>query len=380
MFALMEKHRLECTRSGCQCQGMQLSDMLATNVGEAVNLNRRAYEKLADVPEKITKSWKLRMLSVLIADVKPMLLKSFDVTMALAEIAYYFFANYYQALLHLQSIEAVPHSLITGQYTTNLRNIIEEGMQKNTEEAQELLLALRFQTNYNKFLTCIEQSCECTVKFWTALVDEQPSQSTLTRLGHELYDTSQSLFLLVHSIDKASPNHFDFLLKFGLYAKHILHDKISATHAFQRILWNADNFVHAGGNGGRKDQMMTLVVSMEQNKFFEIVEVNNELEYRLGYKREELTGVSANRLMPDHIAKKHQEWVKRFLQTMQSDLIGVEKNWFLRHQKGWVVACRATKKIVPTLEDGLQGAMLLYRDPSISLYTSQRTDHTLAKV
>ncbi len=371
MYGLLEVHRQNCTRPGCECFELAFLEV-ARSWGDPVKFNYRTYETDAELPECVAKCYKFRLLNILINDVKSIHIKSTEVSLALAEICYYLFANQYQALLHVQSVESATNSIVDHQFTTNLRCTIEAGINKTSEETVTLLTALNFQNEYGKFLSCIEYSSECTIKFWATLLDESPNPAVLTDLGHKIYDTSQTLFALVKGINQSSPDNLEFLVKFGLYSKHILHDKGSANYAFQRIIYNSEN----ASFGTRKDQVMTLVVSLEQHNFFAILEVNTELEHRFGFKREKLVGLPASRLMHSTIAKHHQEIMQKFFQTMHTTKFCIEKTQFLRHQEGYVIPCKGMKKMVPHLGEGLKGMLLLYHDPTMSSYTAQRLDRT----
>ncbi len=370
-FELLERHRMGCTRGDCDCREVTMSNF-TVGLDEVTKLNETTYETGRDMPDWLAKSYKRKVLAIYLSDVRPALTKTPNVGLVLAEMYYYFMANHYQALMYVQAVEQMTRSLIIRQHTANLRHVIEEGMSKDTEESLNLLAALRFQTEYYSFLMCIEYSCECTTKFWRFLADDQPDPVVLSHLGQEIYETSQKLFRLVKSINRASPDHIQFLFKFGLYAKRILHDKESSTYAFQRLTWNTENAALIS----RKDQLMTLVVSLEQRNFCDILDLNIELERRLGFRRDELLGFPATKLMHSRIAKQHQTMAERYFRTMKSEYFGCERQQFLRHKDGYILTCKATKKLMPNLDAGLRGAMLIYPDSAASSYTAQRLDHT----
>ncbi|MDR3548023.1 MAG: PAS domain S-box protein [Candidatus Pacebacteria bacterium] len=370
-YGLLEKHRATCVKADCGCRTFTFVQFKG-EWNDQTKLNYATYETGRDMPERVAKSCKRRVMGMLLGDIKPVFAKSPAVALGMAEIYYYFLANPYESLLYVQSVEQNSTSMSFRQGTTNIRSVIEEGISKTTDEAVALVAALEFQTEYYSFLSFIEYSCECTVKFWKLLEEDRPDPAALSRFGQEIYETSQKLFQLVKDINRASPDHIEFLFKFGLYAKCILHDKVSSAYAFQRLLWNTENAaLHS-----RKDQLMTLVVSMEQRNFFSILDVNTELEHQLGFRREELLGLPATRLMHSCVAKQHREMVNRYFRSMKSTLFGTEKQQFFKHQDGCIVTCKGTKKMVPTLATGVRGTMLFFADPSVSSYTAQRTDYT----
>ncbi len=369
MYGLLKRHQQACVRQGCDC-GVLTLDAISAHRSEPTKLNYTTYEAASEVPAKIKNSPKRRVLNILIGDIKHALIKSPSVSLALAELHYYMFANHYEALLQVQAVEAAETSIMYRQRTTNLRNVITAGISAKSEQQTRIMAALRFQAEYYSFMCCIEHSCECTVKFWELLQTDLPDSGVLSGLGQEIYETSQKLFLLVKSINRTNPDHLEFLLKFGLYAKHILHDRLSSAYAFQRIVWVSENATLCS----QKDQLMCLMVSLEQHNLLAILDVNAELEYQLGYSREELMGFPATRIMHSCIAKQHHDLVLRFFRSMQGVCIGLERVHFLRHKEGYIIACKGTKKLVPDLSGGLKGVMTVYPDPAASTYTALRSD------
>ncbi len=366
---LLDKHKIGCAKLDCGCRSITF-DEIVTNWSEETKFSYKTYETGKEVPYRLTASCKLRVLGILLGDIRPALTKSPAVGLGLAEIYYYLLGNHWEALMHVQLSELSTNSLSLRQVAASLRNAIDEGINKNSEDAVNLTTTLRLQTEYFRFLSCIERSCECTVKFWTLLKEDHPDSAALICLGQEIYETSQKLFQLVRSINRASPDHLEFLFRFGLYARRILHDKVSSAYAFQRILWNTENTTM----NSRKDQLMTVILSAEHQNLFTVLDVNTELEHRLGFKREELIGLPATKIMHARIAKQHQGLAMKYFKSMKGDMLKMEKPEFFRHQEGYVLPCRETKRLVPDMTQGLRGVMLIYPDPTASSYTAQRTD------
>ena len=125
---------------------------------------------------------------------------------------------------------------------------------------------------------------------------------------------------------------------------------------------------------------MFIMVSLEKRNYFSIVNANNEIKFHLGYKKEELISFSATKLMPDIIAQRHDHYMNKFFKTMEGKYIGIESIKFINHREGYIVPCVSTIHIFPSILNGLQAVMILYEDPTISLYTEMKTDKTQYKV
>ncbi len=387
IFGMLGLHRRRCFRPSCPCATLFIHGDIQESQRGSVAPNFTAYETGKMLPQRISGSWKLKALALLIGEVTPQMSKSYGLSLALAEISFYYFANYYQALCHVESVESKKPSFLCVQYTTNLRNVIETGMWARKDDAVALLSALKFQKKYNEFLTCIDDSCECTVKFWSVLLEDRPQCEALMQLGRQLYEMRYNFLQLVKEITSINSSYAEFLVKFGLYTRFILHDHASATNSYQRILWTCENINGSLLNAEdrfsvfRGDcQVMMLMVSLEQSSFFVVTEANNVVEHQLGYKREELLRFSANKLMPTHVAKQHHQFVQRFFQTMEAKTLRESSLKFLRHQEGHLVPCQVTKKILPTIGHGLQGMMLFYQDPGMIRNIQGKVDRTRFRV
>ncbi len=387
MCGLLNAHQRSCCAPNeCDCRTLLSSPRDLESVrGQPLKLNNRAYEYLRLVPPAILTSWKRRALRVLIGEVKSGFAdkKPEKLQLALAEIEFYYFGNPYQALICIEAVCSAGHSVVSAQYAANLRSAIHLGIWNNKDESKVIISILTYQEKYTQFLQLIDESCECTVKFWSTLLEQSPEVKLLIRFGKELCEKRYHLLQIANDLVQISSNRTEFLVKYGLYMRLILHDKESASAIFKKLLWSAEN----SGNGrsqplfrGDRTGTMLVVVSLEKANFFAVVESNNEVEYQLGYKRSELVSFSANKLMPAMVARQHRELVQRFFRTMEAATIDEERFIFVMHQDGYAVPCKATNKIVPTLAHGLQCMMLFYEDFSFSSYTSQKPDKTRYKV
>eukprot|EP01022_Parablepharisma_sp_SALTPOND_P023593 TRINITY_DN5026_c1_g1_i1.p1 TRINITY_DN5026_c1_g1~~TRINITY_DN5026_c1_g1_i1.p1 ORF type:complete len:1576 (+),score=83.95 TRINITY_DN5026_c1_g1_i1:679-4728(+) len=380
-WGLLSFHKNACAVFSCACKTIFAGKV---NDDYSLCLNKTTYEDRRDIPENRRHSWRLKALRVLINDIDRHLTKFSTMFLALAEISYYYFANHYQALCYIGSLlESRRQSVLITQHTVNMRNVIESGMRNNKESASSLLRSLEYQNMYSKFLSCIEDSTELTVKFWSTLITDSPDCEALMRYGKELHEKRYEFFQLARDLIKQNPNHLEFLIKLGLYTKLILHDKFSTSHTFQQIQWSAQNQTLMGSklwHFREGDNGIFMVISLEQNSLFTVLQVNEEVEYGLGYKAEELIRLSAYKLMPEMVARKHPQFVEKFFKTMHCRSINRKRVAFLKHKQGYLVSFRMHKRIVPSVLNGLQIAVLLYKDCLLPDYTGCKIDKTEQEV
>jgi hypothetical protein len=233
----LSQHKTNCAKDNCVCKELLSLKRVQDSKRFKVSLNNRVFETLEELPEHINESWKIAALKVLVEDINKLNQnsKSLDYSLALAELSFYYFGNCYCALTDIESIENRRPSLIYSQFANNLKNKIDLGMNKDNDGAKAILDSLAFQEKYNEFLTCIDDSCENTINFWSSLLSDKPDPVELMKLGKELFESRNKFLLLVSDISAISSEHTEFLVKFGLYMKLIFHDKTSASNAFQRI-------------------------------------------------------------------------------------------------------------------------------------------------
>jgi len=388
MVGLVSIHEKNCTKTNCTCREIikDASDR-NSNKFQKIHINLNTHETMHEIPHIMKENWKLKVLNLLLSEINPNLSKSYHLRLALAEIAFYYSANYYQALCYIDSIKSHRQSFICSQFIMNLRQSIEKGMYNEQKETPELLETLEFQKKHDELLGWIDETVESTITFWNKLLGDCPKAEELMKLGKDLHSKRLEVTKLSREIAKINPNNLEFLVKYGLYTKLILHDKTTSHQAYQKIVWISENIengimsnLHKSSFFRENIEMMLLMVSLEESNFLTITAINNEIEHQLGYKKEELLRFSAAKLMPDYIACQHHKFVNNFFLTMKAKTIGRGTELFVKHQDGYVVFCKAYKRIVPTIQNGLQGVMLFYEDGYMNSYTIAKTDKTRRKI
>lgn len=380
-------HKNNCARPGCECESLITKGFNSNASKEEIELNYKAYETKKSLPARIKDSWKREVVAFLASEVNSRLGKASKLSLVLAEMAFYCEGNIYQALHYLGLAESLKKTIIFSQYTANLRETMEEGMWKGNKDAVKLMETLNFQRKYDQFLDCIESVSEATVEFWATMNDEKMDIKTFIKHGKRLYEYNYDLIKLAKEINEINPHHLEFLIKYGLYMKLIAHDRITASQVFNKIMWVAEDY-STGLVGGKQGlaaarnecETMIILTSLDPGDFFQIVEANSEIEHQLGYKKEELLRFSANKIIPEEVAKRHQKMVMRFFQNMETKCIGVWTLRFFKHRDEYVVPCMMMVHIVPSLKQGLEAIAVFHVDKGISAHAGGRADKTKGKV
>ncbi len=315
--------------------------------------------------------------------------KSADFAVAAAEMQFYFFANLYAAWEQANQILALDPSIIIRQRVYNLireisMSFYEDNSKQDPERLSESISYLKY---YNSFIERVEDATELTVDFWSVLLEEKPSAQRLNELGKQLFDAKYGLSRSVQRIAEITSNHIEFLIRYGLFMRFVVHDLDSAERVFKQAFYIVKTAPLAASTLAshfsifRGDvPVMFLIANVDSNGGATIQDFNTELERGLDYARNELLGLPLTTLMSPMAAKAHSKLVQRFFQTMDTHNIGVPKLQFFRTGAGLYVACKVLKRVVPGLLGGFQAAAFLLEDKTVYYYTHFRTDAAAKKV
>jgi len=386
ILGILILHKDNCTKPNCPCEELCSEAMKKADENIKIELNNKAYETKKKQKEQFFGSWKHRVIEFISSELNSQLGKATQFLLFLAEIDFYCNGNIYRAILHLKTIETLKHSIMFNQYTINLRQTIEKGMWSEEKETIKFMEVLNFQRKYDKFLDYLEEAVEAVATFWTTVGSEKMETKAFVRHGKNLYELNYNLMKLAKEVNEINPHHLDFLVKYGLYMKLIAHNRFAVNQVFNKILWIAEDFdlckgpLRAFSSIKNECQTMIVTISLEQGDFFQIIEANSEVEYQLGYKKEELLRFSANKLIPQEIAKRHHQVINKFFKTMESKCIGNWKLKFLKHRDEYIVPCMMLVHIIPTIKNGLQALSIFHVDEKMSIYAKEKTDNTKNKV
>lgn len=355
---------------------------------DVIQENRKSYSSKLELPIAYRDNFSINVLKLLIGDLMHKFGKNPTFCTQCAEIEFYYYANYYNALKLLVNIESERPSIFIMQRVYNLKRVIMIGLKKNEEDEKKdgILSSIEYLGVFKKLLEKMEEAYDLTRKFWNTLLEPFPTAEVLNDLGKNLCKSKFRILQLSHSISDINSNHCEFLLRFGIFMKFFMHDKSTLEHLFQKIVTLYEGSCFNSFNNYnfslfRPDVSVILILaSIENLSTASIKDVNSAIEGELGYERNELIGNSINCLMSSNIALHHSDYMIKFFKTMETHSIGIERFRFLKKKNGIFTGCHTLKLIVPRLSNGLQIALFLYVDPDIKLYSSGRKVKTSSKV
>jgi len=85
-----------------------------------------------------------------------------------------------------------------------------------------------------------------------------------------------------------------------------------------------------------------------------VTNTNNEISRILQYNKGDIIGQNINRIMPKIIGDSHDSSMKRYFETSEPKVIGVERLVFPVNKAGFMVPCTLMIKVLPTLDEGIR--------------------------
>ncbi|MDR3548364.1 MAG: PAS domain-containing protein [Candidatus Pacebacteria bacterium] len=399
LTGLLVMHSNTCQTEGCQCRALilQLITPGAAEGGQqslagdaAMTESTAVYLSESSLPSGINKGPVKEVLTILVGDVATHIQKGEELDTQMAELDFYYLRNHYMALKRIAQVEAGKPRLTVRQRVYNLGRSIAMGFERWTEEddPEKTLLALDYLKHYHKFLDQIEDSIDSTVKFWSIVLEEAPSSEKLSELGKVLFDCKYKTTKTVEKLTHLASNNIEFLVRYGLFMRLVMHDLITSEQVFQKIIsLNAalesslvSKFAESAFSIFRFDASVMLIAArMEHTGAGIITEMNTSVEEALGYTRKDLIGCSVLNIMPPAIAQRHEEYVSKFFHTMKSHNLNVGRMRYVKTKEGLYLLCRCLMKLVPRLDEGLQVSLFLISDRRCLCYTTFKRDFTERK-
>jgi PAS domain S-box-containing protein len=384
LAAFLAKHSHRCFREECQCHDLLLRANESRN--DFLQGNLITYHSLQNVPEFIRKSWKLSTLKILMNDLFKKYNKCDEIQILAAEVYFLLLGNHYQALTLISNIYMQGPTLLMKLRLYYLREIVNMGMMNSSQESLTLLDSLEYQDHFQHFLRDAEEIAELTIKFWRHLLLDTADNVVLNAIGGNIFRTRKKLMETINQINLINKNNTEFFVKCGLFMRCILHDVVAASMAFNNLMRTVESVVRTPKDRSMFSLLQSsarislVIISFDSADFMAIDDINTEVEYLLGYTREELIGSSVTNLMHPLIGQQHHQYVQQYFQTMETTNIGVPRVRFLKNKDGMYVTCRVMKYIVPKLSHGFQGMMMAIPDARMTKYTSGKKDPTAKKV
>lgn len=104
---------------------------------------------------------------------------------------------------------------------------------------------------------------------------------------------------------------------------------------------------------GENANTCIVTCSGNYNNIGVVTNVNNEITRILGFSKSDIVGQNVNRIMPKVYADQHDQFMKNYLETSESKVIGAERILLAQNKNNYLVPCTLMIKVLPSLDEGI---------------------------
>lgn len=153
--------------------------------------------------------------------------------------------------------------------------------------------------------------------------------------------------------------HLKSLEIFGNFLLHVVNNDIEGSRILDKaegIAKNLEINKFVDSEKFKYDQNSNTCImtcSVDMMSLGEVLNCNNEITQLLGYKKQDIIKQNINRIMPKILAGVHDDFIRNFIQTSQSKVLGIERQVFAMDKSGFLVPCSLMIRVLPNLTRGL---------------------------
>lgn len=290
--------------------------------------------------------------------------KSTQLKLMISYIYYFKLKNKWKAVYSLTEMMECKPSMMEQFSGERIIKTIEKELQdidlKNVDTMGiDILTIFEFKNNFENFQYNMDETVKLQIDFWNELIDESPDIQKLISLGSKLTRKFEELEQMFTILSSYEINNSGYLELYSRFLQQIIHDEFESKRIVEKLEIIVKNRGHSNDLDGDKPEGMTgdnasiliITVSGNKEKLGQILNVGSEIKYFLKYKATEVIGSNINMLMPDFYSKKHDGYMKRYLETGEAIIIGKKRNVFAQDKEGYLKGCSLFLKVLPDLSD-----------------------------
>ena len=105
---------------------------------------------------------------------------------------------------------------------------------------------------------------------------------------------------------------------------------------------------------GENSNTCIITCSGNFNSIGTVTNSNNEITRILGYSKNDIISQNISRIMPKVYADLHDGFMRCYLETSESKIIGLERLVFPQNKQGYLIPSTLMIKVLPNLNEGIQ--------------------------
>lgn len=252
------------------------------------------------------------------------------------------------------------YSFLLFRYKMQINEEIAGYTKRKTRAAEldvETLIA--FEKHYATFRDLTESASYLVNQFWNMLKNKEIDVNGLYDIGskvsvsyediHKHYDAALDIF----------PHSYKLVVELGNFEKYIMNNEEMA----QNFETQAKQIYKEHNHGDTKNIVFGIdlssracicVASGNTPKIGDIISVNDEIFYSLGYKAKEVIEQNLAAVCPPYIAHKHNAMIEDFIKRGSSNFLGAHRLINGCNIKGFLVPLEVAVIITPNVSEGIR--------------------------
>jgi len=244
---------------------------------------------------------------------------------------------------------------------------------ENITNVESLIL---FEENYKSFRNYVELGSNYANRFWELMKNKDIDVNGLYDIGSKLggiYTEMNNNYSLAIAI---FPNNLNLVKEFGDFERHVMNNEGLANEFEAEVKRIMQEQNENSSEAERNDiQLMRsakhlciCLISGNPSNLGDILSINDEALYNLGFRPKELNGQSSAVLCPPFIGSKHNAMIERLIQAGTTNFLGRLKVIPACNNKGFIVLCEIIIKMLPCIDQGLCFVSLIKKFDNYSMW------------
>ncbi|EGR27924.1 PAS domain S-box family protein [Ichthyophthirius multifiliis] len=232
-------------------------------------------------------------------------------------------------------------------------------LQKNQEQSanNDIFNEITVQ-NYQKICqTHIEKSSFLYAEFWSHLNEYNPDLGKLSDIGYKIYICKQNIENYWNRLMKMNVFIPNLILLYSKFLKEIMNDNESSLQILNKLIEvNFNNQASKSTNNIdiQTYSQPTIIISADDDSFCHIINLNLSVCQLSLYQKKELLSKNISILMPQMYAKNHDNFIQRYLTTLEPRVLNVDNLVPFKTKLGYIYISKILIKHVSSLINGLQ--------------------------
>lgn len=238
------------------------------------------------------------------------------------------------------------------------KELQDNDLKSNDTTGVDVMTIYEFKNHFSEFQLTIDKTVKLQIEFWNELIEENPDIQKLISLASILTRKFEELEKLFAVLSSYELNSNKYLQLYSSFLQDIIHDEFESKRISEKLDLMLKNrgSTHDGqddklDNFGDNNNCLIITVNGNREGFAHVLNAGVELANVLRYKPADVIGNNVNMLMPPMYAKRHDDYVKRYLETGEAKIIGHKRNVFAMDQRGYIKGCSLFLKVLPDLNE-----------------------------